>query len=406
MVWRQDSRGRVAKSLLTLIDQVDATWPNRKKTSDGTIASSQHSSQNPTSDHEIKNGIVRALDITNDPAHGVNARAIAQALLDSRDPRISYVISNRQMARSYPKTGTTPWQWSPYTQSNPHTEHCHVSVVDNPTLYDDPRPWAIKAGQIPQPPLPRPPVESGVTADMRRRMMEEILKYEGRFDGGDLKVFIAPDGRPEIGGITQKDHPEVYAQLKRLLDLGQQARLKDEVLKYYDQYTSAAKDWTNRAGLEFFLRDCILNRGPSGAAEILQMALGVAIDHQVGPATRNALAALDENVAIDKLRIAREKYEDKKYGKANRVAKGQWQGLVNRWNKAQAQAHKFSAENPVKSPAIKTAPATKIGVGGGAAAAAGYAAHWLGAHWMLTVGVVLVVVAMAIYFMRDKEGPK
>jgi len=59
-----------------------------------------------------------------------------------------YIISNRQMVRSYPRTGTTPWQWAPYTGGNPHTEHMHVSVVDVPNVYDHTRQWKIGFGDI------------------------------------------------------------------------------------------------------------------------------------------------------------------------------------------------------------------------------------------------------------------
>lgn len=32
------------------------------------------------------------------------------------------------------------------------------------------------------------------------------------------------------------------------------------------KYTDAAAGWSNDAGVEFFLRDCVFNRGPTGAA--------------------------------------------------------------------------------------------------------------------------------------------
>lgn len=141
MVWRGDDSGkRVARSLLTLYDQVEAAYPqDRDRSSDGTIGDSSH--QATHSEHNPdENGVVRALDVTNDPAHGLVSRALAQALLDSRDPRLWYVISNNQIAASNvePK-----WQWRPYNGPNPHTAHMHISVVADPALYDDTRPWMI-----------------------------------------------------------------------------------------------------------------------------------------------------------------------------------------------------------------------------------------------------------------------
>lgn len=149
MVWRGDSRGRVAKSLLTLIDQVDARWPDRKKGSDGTLASPQHTKQNPNSDHEIRNGVVRGLDITNDPAHGVVSREIGNALIASRDPRLKYVIRDNQIASSK----VSPWKWRDGNYG--HFEHVHISVMDDPKLQDDTRPWAI-SGKPSMPAIAKP----------------------------------------------------------------------------------------------------------------------------------------------------------------------------------------------------------------------------------------------------------
>ena len=63
---------RIAKSLLTLRAQIDAMAPNRNKSSDGAIGDQSHQTRN--SDHNPNaDGVVTAMDITNDPEHGVNA---------------------------------------------------------------------------------------------------------------------------------------------------------------------------------------------------------------------------------------------------------------------------------------------------------------------------------------------
>lgn len=142
MVWKGDARGRLAKSLIALVDQVDAMWPNRDRSSDGSIASEEHSRLNPTSDHELNaDGVVTALDLDRDIAAGFNARKLAEALVGSRDPRIKYIISNGEIVSSK----VSSWVWRPYTGENAHREHIHISVVSDPALYDDPRPWAIQA---------------------------------------------------------------------------------------------------------------------------------------------------------------------------------------------------------------------------------------------------------------------
>lgn len=147
---------RVAKSLLTLRAQIDAKYPNRSKGNDGTIGDERH--QATHSEHNPdQNGVVRAEDITNDPAHGVVSNDIAHALINSRDPRILYVISNGQVCSSQ----VSPWVWRSYSGSNPHDHHFHLSVVSDPKRYDDTSPWAaINGGVVVQPPTPPKPPTS------------------------------------------------------------------------------------------------------------------------------------------------------------------------------------------------------------------------------------------------------
>src|SRR6185437_16018 len=129
---------RVARSLLTLRDQVNAMAPGRDTSSDGTIGDSGHQARK--SDHNPnEDGVVTAMDITHDPRHGIDAGTLAEMLRASKDKRIKYVISN---ARIFSST-QTPWQWRPYTGANAHTKHVHVSVLGDRTLYDDTSPWPV-----------------------------------------------------------------------------------------------------------------------------------------------------------------------------------------------------------------------------------------------------------------------
>lgn len=119
---------RLAKSLDKLRKQLDELYPDRSKRSDGTIGDAAHAAT--VSDHNPDSGeVVRALDITHDPAHGLDARKLADQLLASRDPRIKYLISEGRIASSYPAHGYPAWAWRPYTGLNAHKTHVHVSVV-------------------------------------------------------------------------------------------------------------------------------------------------------------------------------------------------------------------------------------------------------------------------------------
>ena len=130
---------RVAKSLLTLRDQVNAMAPRRDTSSDGTIGDEAH--RNRKSDHNPnEDGVVTAMDITHDPSHGVDAGELAEMLRGSQDRRIKYVISNSRIFSSE----KSPWQWRPYSGPNAHTKHVHVSVMGEKALYDNTQPWPIE----------------------------------------------------------------------------------------------------------------------------------------------------------------------------------------------------------------------------------------------------------------------
>jgi hypothetical protein len=135
----------LAPALRTLLKQVDAMWPNRDTSTDGTEGDTAH--KNRVSDHnENALGVVTALDITNDASGRPNARELAEALVASRDPRIEYIISNRQINNSR----VSPWVWRVYDKENPHTAHMHISVHDEPALYNDTSPWRFSM----EPPKP------------------------------------------------------------------------------------------------------------------------------------------------------------------------------------------------------------------------------------------------------------
>lgn len=137
---------RVAKSLDQLLAQINALSPNRDKSSDGGIGDLRHQNEK-SSDHNpwVQDngvGVVTARDFTNDPAHGVDSENLANALLASKDERIKYVISNKKIA-SGTGQGHPAWVWRPYTGSNAHNHHVHLSVKSDPAHYDSTAPWDL-----------------------------------------------------------------------------------------------------------------------------------------------------------------------------------------------------------------------------------------------------------------------
>lgn len=363
---------RIAKSLDKLRAQVNATYPNRSKISDGWIASAEHSKRSPTSDHEPNAAaVVQALDLTHDPAHGFDSWAFADVLRQSKDGRIKYVISN---GRIFSAT-TSPWTWRKYTGANAHAHHVHISVADAPALYDDGAPWAFSG--MASEPRPPPVIPVGVTVAMRHKMAATIINYEVRRDkDGHFGIHTPGDGSHEIAGVTSTSNPEMYQRLLVLLRGGEHAALERLAEQFVLDFTAAATGWTTDAGVEFYLRDCIYNRGAGGAARILQKALGVPDDGEIGPTTRVAISAVAPADLLPRLRAAREAYELEKYGKRPAL----WAGMVNRWNKALVDAKAFRVAPPIEPPKPPVVTPT-TGILAAILAAIAAVAAWFMDHW-------------------------
>ena len=110
MVWKGDANNRLAKSLITLIDQIDQKFPSRDRHNDGTIGDAAHQSRNSDHNPQIRDGstgVVTALDVTYDPAVGFDALAFADSLRAAKDARIKYVIFNGRIFSSTEQ----PWVW-------------------------------------------------------------------------------------------------------------------------------------------------------------------------------------------------------------------------------------------------------------------------------------------------------
>ncbi len=178
---------RQAFALDTLLAEVNDHAPTRSKASDGGRASSSHSKQNPTSDHEPNRADVwTAFDFTHDPTHGLSCSVMASALdkLFGVHPAMgagSYIIWNGRI-KSFNRRSEG---WRPYTGSNPHTKHLHLSVSDAATGYDSRRPWNLwrKA------PAPTP---AKVTRVMQARaLLLEAIKHSGPIRARAIKAALA-----------------------------------------------------------------------------------------------------------------------------------------------------------------------------------------------------------------------
>ena len=114
-----------------LREQVDDSYTDRDRTSDGWIGDTRHSARK--SDHNpdvTAQSVVRAIDIDRDLA-GKPKPDYAHDLADqirlcakSGDKRIAYIIFDGRIASSKKR-----WAWRTYTGSNSHKHHIHISFT-------------------------------------------------------------------------------------------------------------------------------------------------------------------------------------------------------------------------------------------------------------------------------------
>lgn len=138
---------RVSKALEMLRSQINVLAPHRSKVSDGGIGDPAHQSRKSDHNPWVKDkgvGVVTARDFTHDPLHGCDAGLLAESLRKSKDARVKYVIWNRKIFTAAKKGSVPGWTWRPYSGSNPHNKHAHVSVQPVKSKYDDQSKWTIR----------------------------------------------------------------------------------------------------------------------------------------------------------------------------------------------------------------------------------------------------------------------
>jgi len=117
----------------TLREQVNSTYSERDKRSDGWVADARHLSGG-VSDHiaDKATGVVRAIDVDRD-LHGVSkpdempylADQLRELAKSKRDGgRLSYIIFDGFIASS-----KKSWAWRKYLGANQHRHHMHCSFT-------------------------------------------------------------------------------------------------------------------------------------------------------------------------------------------------------------------------------------------------------------------------------------
>lgn len=129
-----------APAARALLDQANQKWPKRDKKSDGILPSKAHTSQNPTSAHELGN----AGDVTHDPGSGadmhVQSELLRRRCVAGTEKRAIEIIFNVRIC-----TAARGWVWRRYDGDNPHRTHMHVTL--DADHRDDTGPWWGQANQ-------------------------------------------------------------------------------------------------------------------------------------------------------------------------------------------------------------------------------------------------------------------
>jgi peptidoglycan hydrolase-like protein with peptidoglycan-binding domain len=201
------------------------------------------------------------------------------------------------------------------------------------------------------------------TPEERRRMAAAIVNFEARRDAqGHLKVYKLPrtdgGGRYEVAGINEHYNKATADVLVALVEQRRFAEAEALAVEFVAQDTDRAQSWTSVPALESYLRDSVFNRGPSGGAHILQRALGITDDGVIGARSRAAMemAEADAPALLQRLRIAREKYEDAVAGPRPEFRKG----LINRWNQALEVAKTFPLTRTGAPQIVVPTPVTPV----------------------------------------------
>ena len=110
-----------------LREQIDDSFPDRDRKSDGWIGDAAHSNRKSDHNPDPSNGIVRAIDVDKDfdsrPSTGAYL-ADQIRLCAKKDKRISYIIYAGKIS-----SAKSLWRWRTYSGVNSHHAHIHISFT-------------------------------------------------------------------------------------------------------------------------------------------------------------------------------------------------------------------------------------------------------------------------------------
>lgn len=209
----------LAPSLKKLFAEINARWPNRDRTSDGSIGDAAHSAResqhNPNRDpsDSIPDGTVTAIDVD---STSIDANALIRAAI--ADSRTWYIIHNRTIWSS-----TYDFRARRYTGTNPHTGHVHISLRQSGAAARSTASWNIFTGSS----------GGGKTPGTTKPAPAPVVK-----------TSLHPNVKPN------RSHKQV-AEIQRALIKAGYGPIRGSVSYFYGENTQAAVVRFHRANPQF-----------------------------------------------------------------------------------------------------------------------------------------------------------
>ena len=120
---------RLSHAAFQLREQIDDSFPDRSRLSDGWIADARHMRAGKSDHCPDAQGWVRALDISRGLFQGSEPDIMGDlvdqlrlACKSKQEKRISYIIFDGRIC-----SRILNWKWRKYTGANKHTKHAHFS---------------------------------------------------------------------------------------------------------------------------------------------------------------------------------------------------------------------------------------------------------------------------------------
>lgn len=214
MMWR------VAPCLNVLLSELNAMFPHRDKTSDGSIGNAEHSAR--SSDHNPdERDIVHARDFDNDTRGSKDMHTtLREGPIKRQDRRIKYCITRGKIISYYPVGSYDPWAERPYHGTNPHDKHGHVSARSGMSFENDLTSWFTGEGGETYMPL---------TEAEEQDLRDRLTRIERALFKGQSKDPVTGKPRPPL------EHLNVIQDMLSEV-INTQGELADAIKKLADQH--------------------------------------------------------------------------------------------------------------------------------------------------------------------------